>query len=186
MRQETHIHFGLFLLVSSLFAVGGCSEMPKAFTSIELGKPLDKAIIPSSTVVNEITQGDNPCLQVLEYHQCYLPVGLRRYCLKIYRDQQNNVVRVQYGEYAASYWLLFLTGSEMRRERFIDDAGKPQERLIENKPFQVGFPLPNFYVFLIGVGQCFHEARTGQAQADAQRYQATTQSVTAPIVPARN
>jgi hypothetical protein len=181
--QETHTHVGLLLLASSLFAVCGCSEMPKAFTSIELGKPLNTAIIPASTLVNEVTQGEKPCLQVLEFNQSYLPVGLRRYEIKVYRDGQNNVVRVRYDYYALSYWVLLLTGSNERRERFIDDAGKPQERVIESHPFAVVPPFPNFYVFLMGVDQCFHEAERGQAAANAQRHQATSQAATAPTVP---
>ncbi len=130
--------------------------MPNTFRAIELGLPLDRSVLPASAVVEEITGGGNPpYIRVREDHQDFFPVGFRRYEFRISRNEDGDVTRVFYKRYAISYWVLFLHCSSVRRERFIGDAGKQQERLIKGRKPGLRWPLPNFGVFLMGVRQCF-------------------------------
>lgn len=161
-RRITYI--GILGLLPVCLAVAGCSEMPHAFQAIELGKPLDRSVIPRSATASETTvnvvetsgeKHEDRYLEVFEIHRTCLPAGLRWYEIRIYRDRQNNVIRVQYEESSGSYWFLLLASSNMRRERIISEAGKPQERLLVNEPLQIIFPLPEFSRFMMGVAMCF-------------------------------
>lgn len=159
-------------------AGAGCSDMPRAFRAIELGKPLHPSVFPASAHVRECTGGSNPCLLATEHRQWFLPVGLHRYDISVYRDRQGNVERVKLGDYRISYWILFLAVSDKQWDRGLDEQGVPQTRPRERpRGLLIKTPVENLPVFLIGLHQCFCEAGVaGRWKAEAERERNTPKS----------
>ena len=162
--------------------------MPAAYRAIELGRPLAPSVLPKTALVSQGEGNDSP-LNAVEYQQLHLPVGMLRHSLEIKHDRTGNVVRVTYEEYSNLFWVLFLTGGTVRRERYLDESKGGQEvETIHHGPSGIVAPLPNFPVFMMGLHQCFggeaETARKGSAHPERPPPPVKTEAPsTAPVAP---
>jgi hypothetical protein len=155
VRTKTFAIFCFLGLLPVCLALAGCNGLENAYKAIELGKPFDSNVIPkSASVWVGSSNHDSNWIMLGEYHHIFFPAGYIRYLVTVHRDDQGKVVRVEYQDLSATYWLLFITTGDVSRERVLTSDGKDMEKTVQNEPFEVVFPFMKDDVFFFLLATC--------------------------------